>query len=101
MAEVLEAAPPYLRDWEIEEICRPLVQNAARIRFLKEGLGLFVKTTPGGAPLVARSEYERVLGAGRVGLKAENRQAGSQPDVAAAAALLNNRRRHGSKTQGR
>lgn len=101
MSEVVEALPPYLTEREINDMCRPLTQNAARIRYLK-GLGLFVKTFPGGAPHVARSEYERVMGAGRVTAKVADRAPGSEPDHAATLALLNQRKsRNGSKTQGR
>lgn len=101
MAEVLEAPPPYLTERELSDMCRPLTQNAARIRFLK-GLGLFVKTTPGGAPLIARSEYERVLGAGRINAKPADRAPGAEPDLGTALTLLNQRKgRHGAKTQGR
>jgi hypothetical protein len=53
-----------LTDAEIASICEPLKQSAAQCNFLVS-LGLLVKTKPNGKPLVARSEFERVLGAGR------------------------------------
>lgn len=105
MAEVLEAPPPYLTRSEIDgmfkHMRKPITQNAARIRYL-EGLGLFVKTFRDGSPHVARSEYERVMGAGRLATKPAEHQAGSEPDLGAAMTLLNRRKgRHGAKAQGR
>jgi hypothetical protein len=51
-------APPYLTDAELAEICRPLVQGAARIRFLRS-LGVKVSRRGDGTPLVWRSDFDR------------------------------------------
>lgn len=51
---------PYLSDEEIAEICRPLKTPAAQRRHLVR-LGLLVKATPNGRPIVARAEFERVM----------------------------------------
>jgi len=45
--------PPYLTDDEIAEICRPLTQGAAQIRYLRS-LGLKVERRGDGTPLVWR-----------------------------------------------
>ncbi|RTZ39961.1 DUF4224 domain-containing protein [Candidimonas sp. SYP-B2681] len=55
---------PILSDEEIRIICDPLQQPIAQIRFLRS-LGLLVNRKPNGRALVARSEFERVLGAQR------------------------------------
>lgn len=52
------ATRPYLTDDEIDDICRPLKQHAAQIRYL-EGLRLRVERRPDGSPLVWRSDWER------------------------------------------
>jgi hypothetical protein len=54
----------FLSDEEIAGICEPLKQHAARVKFLR-GLGMKVGTKPNGKPLVARSEWERVMGDGK------------------------------------
>jgi len=51
---------PYLTDQEIAGICDPLISPAAQTRHLR-ALGLLVKHKPNGKPLVARSEFERVM----------------------------------------
>ena len=56
---------PYLTDAEIMGMCEPLVQPGAQCKHLK-AIGFMVKTKPNGKPLVARSEFERVLGAAHV-----------------------------------
>lgn len=48
----------HLTDEEVADICRPLRQHAARIRYL-QGLGLPVERRPDGSPLVRRSDWER------------------------------------------
>jgi hypothetical protein len=50
-----------LTDDELDRICHPLVQNAAKVRYL-ESLGLTVKRKPSGRPLVNRAHYRRVRG---------------------------------------
>lgn len=52
------AAPPYLTDAEIDEICRPRRQGAAQIRYLRS-LGIKVHRRPDGTPLVWRRDVER------------------------------------------
>lgn len=49
---------PALTQAEIDEICAPLVQASAQVRFLRR-LGLPVERRPNGRPLVARSAWER------------------------------------------
>lgn len=53
-------SPPWLTEAEITDLCKPLTQAAAQIRFLR-GLGLTVKTKPNGAALVIRSHFEQVM----------------------------------------
>lgn len=53
-------APPWLTKDEIDDLCQPLTQPAAQIRFL-QSLGLTVKTKPNGTPLVIRSHFEQVM----------------------------------------
>ena len=71
------ADTPFLTDDEISAICDPLVLPAAQRKYLAR-LGLLVQAKPNGRPLVARSEFERVLGAGRFGQQAQN--GAPQPD---------------------
>jgi hypothetical protein len=52
---------PWLSPAEVDDLCAPLVQPAAKCRFLRE-LGLAVKEKPNGQPLVLRSNVETVLG---------------------------------------
>lgn len=56
----LHHAPPWLTEDEIADLCQPLTQAAAQIRFLRS-LGLTVKTKPNGAPLLIRSHFEQVM----------------------------------------
>lgn len=51
---------PVLTHAEVDEICVPLKQSLAKVRFL-ERLGLKVARRPDGSPLVSRSEFERVM----------------------------------------
>jgi hypothetical protein len=93
------AQPPYLTDAELADICAPLVMPAAQVRYL-ERLGLMVRRKPNGRPLVARSEFDRVLGAGRFREGPQN--AGSAgPDVGALMKVIQGGRHHGAKAQGR
>lgn len=50
--------PPYLTDDEIAGMTKPLVQGAARIRFLR-AKGYKVDERPDGQPLLLRAELER------------------------------------------
>lgn len=51
---------PNLSDAELLEICKPLTQPAAMIRYLRAE-GFFVKRRPNGWPLVSRANYEAVM----------------------------------------
>lgn len=73
--------PPFLTDAEIAAICDPLVMPAAQRRYLAR-LGLLVQAKPSGRPLVARSEFERVLGASRFGAQ-QAQNADFKPDIQA------------------
>lgn len=53
---------PWLSDAEVMDLCAPLTQAAAQIRYLRDGLGLTVKAKPNGKPLVLRSHVEALLG---------------------------------------
>lgn len=59
MSDAQRPAPPDLTRAEIDEICHPLVQNAAKVRFLR-GLGVNVEQRPDGSPLVSREHYVEV-----------------------------------------
>lgn len=50
--------PPFLTDDEIAAMTRPLKQGAARIKYLRDTLGLPVRARPDGQPLVWRSDWE-------------------------------------------
>ncbi|MGC4059397.1 MAG: hypothetical protein QM749_00460 [Aquabacterium sp.] len=57
----MEAVRPDLSPEEVDRICSGLVQNAAKVRYLRR-LGLYVERRPDGSPLVARTEWERRFG---------------------------------------
>lgn len=48
---------PDMPDEDVDRICDGLVQNAAKVRFLKS-LGLHVDRRPNGRPLVSRAEWD-------------------------------------------
>lgn len=50
----------FLSEAEVNELCNPLTQPAAQVRFLR-GLGLTVTVKPNGRPAVVRSHAETVL----------------------------------------
>jgi hypothetical protein len=52
----------WLTRQEVDELCEPLKQPAAQMRFLRETLALTVREKPNGRPLVLRSHFENVLG---------------------------------------
>jgi hypothetical protein len=52
---------PWLAQEEIDDLCKPLKQAAAQIRFMRS-LGLTVRTKPNGAPLVMRANIDSVMG---------------------------------------
>lgn len=49
-----------LLDAEIDSICAGLVQNCAKVRYLRR-MGLTVRTKPNGKPLVNRNHYDAVM----------------------------------------
>jgi hypothetical protein len=94
-----EAAPlPFLSDSEICALCDGLRLPGAQCKYLAR-LGLLVNRKPNGRPLVARSEFERVLGAGRFG-KAQN-DASAGPNVVGLTSYLAKRKPHGKTAQRR
>ncbi|CAN7199506.1 DUF4224 domain-containing protein [Acidovorax sp. LjRoot118] len=88
-------APAYLTDSEIDGICEPLRSVAAMCRHLKR-MGLMVVAKPNGRPLVARSEFERVLGAARMETTAKTPSTHG-PNVSALVDHLT-RKKHGTRT---
>lgn len=50
-----------LSDNEIDNICQGRIQNAAKVRHLRN-MGLYVRLKPNGRPLVNRRHYDRVSG---------------------------------------
>lgn len=61
-----------LEDSEIDSICDGLVQNAAKVRYLRS-LGLTVRQKPNGKPLVNRAHYDGVM-LGTAKKSAQNRR---------------------------
>jgi len=51
----------YLTDAEIADLCAPLTQPAAQVRYLRQTLKLTVAAKPNGRPVVIRSHAEAVL----------------------------------------
>lgn len=52
---------PDLTEEEVDKICKPLKQGAAKVRYLRS-LGLTVTRRPNGEPLVNRLHYDYVRG---------------------------------------
>ncbi len=50
--------PPFLSDAELDELCAPLKQGAAQIRYLRS-LGIKVDRKRNGRPLVWRADLDR------------------------------------------
>jgi hypothetical protein len=74
---------PWLSQQEIDDLCEPLTQPAAQIRFLRDSLKLAVKAKPNGRALVLRSNVEDML----AGLPAKKKReqparAPAQPNAA-------------------
>lgn len=93
------SALPFLSQTEIDAICEPLKQPGAQRKYLSKVLKLQVHEKPNGRPLVARSEFERVLGAERFGASPVTPQ--NSPNVLGMMAHLEQRKKNGTKTQGR
>lgn len=53
-------ATPWLSQIEVDDLCEPLKQHAAQVRFIR-GLGIAVRTKPNGAPLVMRTHLEESM----------------------------------------
>lgn len=51
---------PWLSPSEIDDLCEPLTQHAAQIRFIRQ-LGITVREKPNGAPLVMRNHFEEKM----------------------------------------
>lgn len=72
--------PPWLLQSEIDDLCAPLIQHAAQIRFIRS-LGITVRTKPNGAPLVMRTHFDEAMlpsGKTRKAAKAEPNRIGLQ-----------------------
>lgn len=78
-----------LTDDEIADICYPLTQPAAQIRFLRDELSLHVKRKPNGKPLVTRANYEKVMMGGDNKEVKTQEDPPVQPDEAALILYLN------------
>lgn len=93
--------PPYLTESEISEICAPLTQASAQLRYL-QGLGVPASRKPGGRPLVGRAAFERAMAGASP--TAANESGGTnvtgQPDHAALQQLFS-KRKHGTQAQNR
>lgn len=61
---------PDLTQAEIDDICKPLKQGAAQVRYLR-GLGLKVDRRPDGSPLVNRAHYDALRGGGKAQSRAD------------------------------
>lgn len=91
--------PPYLTDEEIGEICDPLKQPHAQLRYLL-GLGIPASRKPGGRPLVGRAAFERAM-AGAAAMAADvkpDQSPSAQPDAAALERVIK-QRKHGTQAQ--
>lgn len=54
MTTAVAPPPPYFTDAEVDDMCDGLTLNAAKIRYLREKLGLRVDRKPNGRPLAWR-----------------------------------------------
>lgn len=92
----------YLSDTEVADLCAPLTQPAAQVRYLR-ALGLTVTLKPNGRPVVIRCHAEAVLSGRRVAspLATTDQPSGAkqQPSRSSLVTLLQRGRAHGtSKT---
>jgi Domain of unknown function (DUF4224) len=90
----------YLSDAEIADLCTPLTQPAAQVRYLR-ALGLTVAVKPNGRPVVIRCHAETVLSNGaRIGDARTDKQTKAaqpiQPSRADLITLLQRGRNHGT-----
>jgi hypothetical protein len=72
---------PWLTDPEIDNLCEGLVNNAAKIRYLRT-MGLTVHSKPSGRPLVMRSHAEAVLSGAQQMNEPAPRQSKAVPNIA-------------------
>jgi hypothetical protein len=90
----------WLTEAEIQELCAPLTQPAAQIRFLRSS-GLTVTVKPNGRPAVVRSHAEQVLsGQAASAPPSQSGQAtiaAPRPNVEGFLKLVGGGRKHGSK----
>lgn len=91
---------PYLTDAEIDEICEPLTQPHAQIRYLRS-IGVPVSRKPGGRPLVGRAAFDRVMAGAspEAANEARTPEAGTQPDHAALQQHFTKQRKHGTQAK--
>lgn len=61
---------PFLTDDEVDAICAGYVQNAAKVRFLREVVRVPVKRKPNGRPLVLRADLQPQAAGGAVDSRA-------------------------------
>jgi hypothetical protein len=75
---------PWLTDAEVDELCDPLTQDAAKVRYMRKVLKLTVARKRNGRALVMRAHFEEVM----AGLPTDKRkrakaeQPARQPDAA-------------------
>jgi hypothetical protein len=88
---------PYLTDDEISGVCDGVKLPAAQKRHLKR-VGIHFIEKPNGRPLVARSEFERVVGSARLGMEKP-----PEHNASGVVALRQwaERRKHGTQAKGR
>lgn len=90
----------WLTDAEVDDMCRPLTQPAAQVRYLRGVLKLTVATKPNGRALVIRSHAEAALSGPAAAAASDpagkpEAEAGQQPNRAALITLLQGGRAHG------
>lgn len=83
-------AGDFYTDAEVEQLCDGLVQDAAKIRYLRDVLKLRVNRKPNGRPLAWRPEP----------VAAEAQNDAAAPNVTALQAWAKQRGQRGQKTQG-
>lgn len=88
----------FLTDAEIAELCRPLTQPAAQVRYLR-ALKLEVTLKPNGRPVVVRSHAEAVLSGQRRGEPQAVVQGTQRPDLDGLIELLRGRNGKTPKAQ--
>lgn len=54
---------PWLSQEEVDDLCAPLKQHAAQIRYIKS-LGITVREKPNGAALVMRAHFDETMNPG-------------------------------------